>query len=83
MTISCDIIGCKHETTHTLDVPMRIALSRQVGFYSFRDFYQLGLHSTCRFSGGSKLAKELAKFFYESVRELAHVLRALGLEICM
>jgi hypothetical protein len=25
LTISCDFSGCTHATTHTLDVPMRIA----------------------------------------------------------
>ena len=62
LTINCDITSCTHAATHTLDVPIRIAHSRQVGFHSFKDFYQLGLRSGGRLSGDSKLAKELANF---------------------
>jgi hypothetical protein len=37
LTISCDISECTHETTHTLDVPMRNAQPRQEGFSHCRD----------------------------------------------
>ena len=36
---------CTHATIHTLDVPMRIAQSRQEILHSFGDCYQQGLRS--------------------------------------
>ena len=62
LTISCDISGCTHARTHTLEMPMRIARSRKLGSHSFRDCYQQGLRSGDRLSRGSKLAHVFANF---------------------
>ena len=62
LTISCDINERTHATTHTLDVPMRIAQSRQAISHSFRDCYQQGLRIGGRLSRGSKLALVFANF---------------------
>jgi hypothetical protein len=37
LSINCDISECTHVTTHTLDVPMRIAHPRQEEFIHCRD----------------------------------------------
>jgi hypothetical protein len=55
LTISCDISECTHETTHTVDVPMRNAQPRQEVFDSLQ-----GLCRGGRLFGGSKLAHAFA-----------------------
>jgi hypothetical protein len=52
LNISCDFSGCTHATTHTLDVPMRIAQPRQEEFESFASLPLQGLHRGGRLSGG-------------------------------
>jgi hypothetical protein len=83
LTISCDISECTHATTHTLDVPMRIAQPRQEEFIHCRDFHQQVLRRGGRLSRGSKLAHAFAIFLYNNVGRLYIVPRALGLEFCM
>jgi hypothetical protein len=43
LTISCDISECTHATTHTLDVPMRIAQPRQEEFIHLHGFPSAGI----------------------------------------
>jgi hypothetical protein len=63
LTINCDFSGCTHATTHTLDVPMRIAQPRQAEFFHCRDCYQQGLRRGGRLFGSSKLAHEFVNFW--------------------
>jgi hypothetical protein len=43
LTINCDISECTHETTHTLDVPMKIVQPRKEGFISLQGFPLAGI----------------------------------------
>jgi hypothetical protein len=43
LTISCDFSGRTHETTQTLDVPMRNAHPRQEGFDSLQGLPSAGI----------------------------------------
>ena len=62
LTISCDISGCTHATTHTLDVPMSIVQSRKARMNHSEVLDHQGLRSGGRLSGGNKLAHVFANF---------------------